>query len=139
MYFLSLSLDIVHDNLVNGSTEDSGHVSSDTVLYATVKERTWKEKHITIITISDKSQIESACFVLQLSLCIPVIIATPGSKSVNQTLRLHRKAELTYCLRLHFYMWKHMEKPDCTSDQRDWECFLVTANEQVACSIKMNV
>lgn len=73
MYFLSLSLDLVHDNLINGSTEDSGHVSSDTVLYATVKERTWKEKHnITIIKISDKSRIESACFVLQISLCITV-------------------------------------------------------------------
>ncbi|KAF4113047.1 hypothetical protein G5714_005592 [Onychostoma macrolepis] len=34
------SNDLVHDNLINGSTEDSGHVSSDTVLYATVKERT---------------------------------------------------------------------------------------------------
>ncbi len=72
MYFLSLSLDLVQDNLINCSTEDSGHVSSDTVIYAAVKARTWKEKHITIIRISDKSQIESACFVLQISLCITV-------------------------------------------------------------------
>lgn len=36
-YILSVSLVLVHDNNIDGSTEDSVHVISDTVLYSTVK------------------------------------------------------------------------------------------------------